>query len=70
MKDISGFLLKVIVGSTLISFAIKYAGPFLPIAANSFNALIIALLPSILLGIALAWRSASRKSSPQRSSHS
>jgi hypothetical protein len=28
------------------------------------------LLPSILLGIAIAWRSTSRKSSPQRSSHS
>jgi hypothetical protein len=61
MKDISGFLLKVIIGSTLISFAIKRFGPSLPLEANSLNAITIVMLPSILLALALVWQSSDRK---------
>jgi hypothetical protein len=36
--------------------AIKYIGPILPIPATNTAALVIALTPTFVMGLALAWR--------------
>ncbi|MCP6760590.1 MAG: hypothetical protein NHB32_18015 [Fischerella sp. CENA71] len=63
MKNQLGFLLKVFLLSAVISLLIKYAGPFLFIPATSINALIIVLLPTVMMAIALLWRSQAHKQS-------
>lgn len=49
-------ILKVLGLSVLLSFAIKYGGPFFPTAATSTNAWVAVLVPPSLMAIALAWR--------------
>lgn len=51
-----GLVLKVLVLSTLLSVAIKYMGPILPIPATNTAALIITLIPTLIMGVVLAWR--------------
>lgn len=51
-----GLVLKVLVLSSVLSVAIKYLGPSLPIPATNTTALIITLLPALGMGLALAWR--------------
>jgi hypothetical protein len=51
-----GFVLKVLVLSTVLSLAIKYAAPSLAIANTTLNALIGVLLPTVVMTIALIWR--------------
>ena len=58
MNNAAGFLVKVAVLSALLSLAIKYGGPLLPIAApftNDLNGLVTAIvvLPSLAIGTAL-----------------
>lgn len=58
MNTTTGFLVKVIILSALLSLAIKYGGPLLPIAAPftaNLNGLVTAIvvLPSLVIGIAL-----------------
>jgi hypothetical protein len=50
------FIFKVLILSAGISALIKYAGPSLPVAATSVNALAIALFPAIVMAIVLVWR--------------
>jgi hypothetical protein len=50
------FVAKVLFLSTLISVMIKYGGQFLPIEANTNNALIAILLPALVMAILLAKR--------------
>lgn len=57
MDTQTNFLLKVLILSAAISALIKYAGPSLPVAATSLNALIASVTPTIILAIALVWRS-------------
>lgn len=57
MNDSLNLVLKVLIASTLISIAIKYGGPFLPIPATSAVALGIVLLPTVIMAIALTYRS-------------
>ncbi|NJP10645.1 MAG: hypothetical protein HC866_15195 [Leptolyngbyaceae cyanobacterium RU_5_1] len=52
----TGFILKILVLSGLISIAIKYGGPLLPISGTPAIALIAVLSPTILMAIALGWR--------------
>ncbi|HIK14139.1 MAG TPA: hypothetical protein IGS53_02375 [Leptolyngbyaceae cyanobacterium M33_DOE_097] len=50
------FLLKVLVLSLLLSVAIKYGGPYLPVQGNQTTVLTAITLPSIVMAIALGWR--------------
>lgn len=45
-----GFLLKVLGLSTILSAAIKYLGPLLPISGSNALALGVVLTPSLVLG--------------------
>ncbi len=63
MHNQTKFILKVLVISAGLSVLIKYAGPALPVGATSINALILVFMPSLILAIALWWRSLS---SPQQ----
>lgn len=58
MNNAAGFLVKVTVLSALLSLAIKYGGPLLPIAVpftDDLNGLVTAIvvLPSLIIGTAL-----------------
>ena len=48
-----GFIIKILLVSTLFSFLVKYGGRLLPIEANDFLAITIVLLPSILFSLIL-----------------
>lgn len=51
-----GFLVKVFLFSTALSLAIKYGGALLPATPTATNALIGVMLPTLILAIALGWR--------------
>jgi membrane protein implicated in regulation of membrane protease activity len=51
-----GVMTKVGVLSIVLSIAIKYGGPLLPIAATSTNALIAVWVPALLIATLLGWR--------------
>ena len=56
MENQLGFLLKLLLFSTLLSVLIKYAAPFLGIPATVTNVLIMVLLPTIIMATVLLWR--------------
>jgi hypothetical protein len=49
-------LLKLLLLSTVLSFAIKYLAPHLHIPMNTTNVLIAITLPSLILALLLLWR--------------
>ncbi|MBE9170499.1 hypothetical protein IQ238_24255 [Pleurocapsales cyanobacterium LEGE 06147] len=51
-----GFILKVVLLSSGLSFAIKYGGILLPISPKPIYALVAIFLPFLTLAIALGWR--------------
>ena len=53
----AGFIVKVFLLSALISVAIKYGAPYLAVSETNTTVLIVVVLPSILMAIALGWRS-------------
>lgn len=53
----ASFILKIVVASAVIAVAIKYGGPYLPIAPVAVNALLIVGMPVVLVGSLLLWRS-------------
>ncbi|MCM2407951.1 hypothetical protein MMC39_18260 [Anabaena sp. CCAP 1446/1C] len=61
MKNQLGFLLKLLLLSTVISLAIKYVGPMFLIPQTSTNALILILLPTITMITILLWRIPAQK---------
>lgn len=52
----TGLVLKMFALATVASLAIKFAGPDLAIPVTNRTVLIAVLLPSLLIGLALAWR--------------
>lgn len=58
----TGFVIKVFLFSIVLSFAIKYGGPYLPVAGTTMTALVAVLSPTILMAIALGWRWQKRSS--------
>ncbi|WP_110984443.1 hypothetical protein [Acaryochloris thomasi] len=50
------FLVKILVLSAVISVAIRYLGPLLPLPATSSVALALVLSPTVIMSVALAWR--------------
>ncbi len=51
-----GFVLKILLLSTVLSLLIKYGGQYLPLTPTTTTALIIVLAPSLLIGLILGWR--------------
>jgi hypothetical protein len=47
---------EVLILSTVLSYLIKYGGPYLTISATSNNALLIVVLPALVMAIALFTR--------------
>jgi hypothetical protein len=56
-----GFVLKVTGLSIALSIAIKYGGPWLPVAANTPTVLGAIVLPSLVMAIVLGGRWQLRK---------
>ncbi|MBD2492793.1 hypothetical protein BCD64_01545 [Nostoc sp. MBR 210] len=50
------FIAKLLVLSALLSAAIKYILPSVPLPATTTNALILVLSPTVIIAIALFWR--------------
>jgi hypothetical protein len=55
-------LLKLLLLSTALSFAIKYLAPHLHIPMTTTNVLITITLPSLILALLLLWRGRSPSS--------
>lgn len=53
----AGFILKVLLISAGLSILIKYGGPILSIPATPTNALTLVFVPTLIMAIALLWRS-------------
>lgn len=51
-----GVIIKVLVLSLVISFGIKYFGPYLSLSPNNISVLIAVLTPTIIMGSLLLWR--------------
>jgi len=51
-----GFLLKVFIGSALLSAVVKYGGRLVPIAPSNLNAAIAITLPSAVFLVVFWWR--------------
>ena len=56
MTDKLSFILKVMIGSALISLGIKYLGPQIAGPATSGVAIAIVLAPPIIMAVLLGWR--------------
>jgi hypothetical protein len=65
MNTQAGFIGKILFFSTLISILIKYSDRIIHLAPSDNIALVIVLLPSLLLGLTLIWRS----QKPRQESH-
>ncbi len=48
-----GFIFKILLISTGLSFLIKYGGQQLPIEETNLTAIVIVLLPSVVIGLIL-----------------
>ena len=57
MNDTVTFVIKIFIVSTILSVLIKYGGQLLPISPTFMIAITTILLPSIIVAIALTWRS-------------
>ena len=56
MESQTGFIVKVLVLSAVLSVLIKYSDAVVKIAATSVNVLTMVLLPTVMMAIALLWR--------------
>ena len=56
LKQQLGFILEVLIVSTVLSYLIKYGGPYLSISDTPNSALIIVVLPTLVMAIALLAR--------------
>jgi hypothetical protein len=52
----AGFVFKVLIISTVLSWLIKSAGSSVAIPATATNALILVFVPTLIVAIALGWR--------------
>lgn len=57
MNSKAGVLIKVLLLSIAISLAIKYLGPMLELPTSSAIALAMVLIPPLMMGGLLLWRS-------------
>ena len=56
MNTQTGFVIKVILLSTALSFLIKYGGRYVPIQSTNAIAAIIVISPSLIIGFILGWQ--------------
>jgi hypothetical protein len=56
MTDSMGFMVKVMVLSSVIATAIKHVGPQLHIPTTATSAMIGVTLPALVMGVVLSWR--------------
>jgi hypothetical protein len=56
MNDRLSFIIKVLLASTILSFAIKYGGGLLSIEPTATNAIVAISLPTLIVAVILAWR--------------
>lgn len=56
MDSNTGFIFKVVIASTVVSIAIKYGGPELPIPATKAIALVAVFTPAAIASGILSWR--------------
>lgn len=56
VRDLTGLVVKVLLGATGISMVIKYLGPLVEIAPTSGTAIAIVLLPPVILTVILSIR--------------
>jgi len=56
MNSQAGFILKVLLVSTVLSIFIKYGGESLPIGPTTGTAIAIVFFPSIAIGFLLGWQ--------------
>jgi hypothetical protein len=57
LKNQSGFILEVLLLSTVLSFLIKYGGSTLSTSVTPTIVLAIVFMPTLVMVIALFWRS-------------
>jgi len=56
MNTQAGFILKILLLSTVISIVIKYGGQLIPLKATTSLALITVFLPSLIIALILGWQ--------------
>ena len=56
MDTQAGFVVKVLLISTVLSFLIKYGGRYVPVEPSTTVAAIAVLSPSLIIGFILGWR--------------
>ena len=64
METQMGFILKLLILSTILSAVIKYGGPLIPIIPTPFLALTIVFLPTAIVAVAL-WQRRRQQSQHQ-----
>ncbi|MDJ0901126.1 MAG: hypothetical protein QNJ55_20185 [Xenococcus sp. MO_188.B8] len=57
MNDTIAFVVKILIFSTLLSVLIKYGGQLLSINPTVAIVIMAILLPTIIVAVALGWRS-------------
>ncbi len=56
MNTQAGFILKILLLSTVISIVIKYGGQLIPLKPTTSLALITVFLPSLIIALILGWQ--------------
>jgi hypothetical protein len=56
MNDRLFFIIKVLLASAILSFAIKYGGGLLSIEPTVTNVIVTVSLPTLIVAAILAWR--------------
>ena len=56
MEAQTGFMLKILLLSSVLSVLIKYGGRYVPIQPTNAIALTIVILPSLIIGLILGWK--------------
>ncbi|MEM8828006.1 MAG: hypothetical protein AAGE96_01445 [Cyanobacteria bacterium P01_G01_bin.19] len=56
MNSQIGFIVKVLLLSTVLSVLIKYGGRYIPIQPTNAIAIALVFLPSLILGSILGWQ--------------
>ena len=56
MDTQTGFIIKILLLSTILSVLVKYGGRYVPIQPTNAIAIVIVILPSLLIGLILGWK--------------
>ena len=56
MDTQTGFIIKILLLSTILSVLVKYGGRYVPIQPTNAIAIVIVILPSLVIGLILGWK--------------